>query len=223
MSLPADYHMHTPRVRTSTNALGVCGLPTRMSAMKTRSIACGLAIAATVSVAYWAPTPIDQLTADSDCVVIGRVQQLTGDDSTHRVQVMMSDLQVVKGFKGLGSSVIFDAPFSLNSCVVVMGRDGKPLPPVLNSFTSNETCAVFLRFSRENLTKLTLVSDSDGKFSVDVPAQHLQRAQTADKSRENSLSLNAFWNEVGIASKRHTHVQGIPSVFSISFTNVTSR
>lgn len=191
--------------------------------MKTRAIACGLAIAASMAWGFWAPTPISQLAADSDCVVIGRVQTLAPDHSTHRVQVTMNELQVVKGYPGLGSSVTFDAPFTLFHCVIFLGPDGKRLPPALDSFTTNETCAVFLRFPRETPTKLRLVSDEDGKFSMDWSTLHLHRLKAVGTSLKYAHSLHAFYQEVEKATKQQPTIAAVYPTLPSTVTNVPPR
>ncbi len=135
---------------------------------------------------FWAPTPIERLAADSDCVVIGRVKQLVTNTNTHRVAVTMDELMVLKGFEHAKDTVTFDAPINMQYCYP------------FNSCTSNETCAVFLKFKRENNFKLSLISDSDGKFDIDWPAQHLRRANLAIMADdgENSLTLEEFTRKV---------------------------
>ena len=159
--------------------------------MKARLLAASLAIFAMAASAYWVPTSIEQLAANSDCVIIGRVTRLTPSTNQYRVLVTLDVLSTLKQHGPAEASVTFEAPFTLLHCVVVMGEDGKPLPPDLNSFAVNDTCAVFLSCAAENHAMLKLVSDSDGKFTVDWATKKLWRSVMA-AGDQNSLTLEAF-------------------------------
>jgi hypothetical protein len=141
---------------------------------------------ANTTAGFWVPTPIEALAAESDCVVIGRIRQLVPGTNRNRVTVTMDELFVLKGSEHAGATVTFDAPLTMRYC------------HPFNSCTSNETCAVFLKISRENHFKLSLVRDNDGKFVMDWPAQHLRRANLTIQADdgENSLSLREFRKKV---------------------------
>jgi len=81
--------------------------------MKSRGWICCVAFAAVAARADWAPASIEQLAADSDCVAIGRIEQLAPDTNTARVAVTMEVQNVLKGTNLAGTNVIFDAPLTL--------------------------------------------------------------------------------------------------------------
>jgi len=100
----------------------------------------------------------------------------------------MDELLVLKGLEYAGNTVTFDAPLNMIYC------------HPFNFCTSNETCAVFLKFRPDNDFKLSLISDHDGKFEMDWPNQQLRRANLGIKTPdgEDFLSLTDFRKKVGI-------------------------
>ena len=184
--------------------------------MKAGVVICCLAFGAMAARAYWIDTPLDQLAAQSDCVVIGRVSSVVADTNTFRLRVTMNELIPLKGSQGLGDSVSFDAPFTLSSCVVFSMKPAdaqsfvRNIPNTfarastwktnevqiidLDSFATNETCAVFLKRDFQNRGSLHLVSDSDGKFHFDRPMMRMHKA----KGSTNYVSFETF---AGIVEK----------------------
>ena len=164
--------------------------------MKTLLLAGCVGMAMSTALAYWAPTPIEELAAKSDCVVIGTVKQIVGNTNTHRVLVTMDELMTLKGERYAGASVTFDAPFSLNQCVLPPLVNGKR-QFTLNSFSSNETCAVFLKWSHDRTPGLHLCQDDDGKFIVNWGNQSITRAMMTTDSE----SLKEFQKRIAPVMK----------------------
>ncbi len=179
--------------------------------MKVRVAICCLAFGAMTVRAYWMDTPLEQLAAQSDCVVIGRVTGIVADTNTFRLRVTMNELMPLKGSQQPGDSVTFDAPFTLSHCVVFQMKLAdaqsfvRNIPNTfikpstwqtnevqiidLNSFATNETCAVFLKRNLDTRGSLQLVQDDDGKFYFDRAMMRLHKAVLGTT---NYLSFETF-------------------------------
>jgi hypothetical protein len=180
--------------------------------MNARVVICCLAFGAMAARAYWMDTPLEQLAAQSDCVVIGRVTSIVADTNTFRLRVTMNELMSLKGSQGLGDSVSFDAPFTLMHCVQFQMKLAdaqsfvRDIPNTfigpstwntnevqiisLDSFATNETCAVFLKQNLDNRGSLQLVSESDGKFYFDRAMMRLHKAVRSTAT--NYISFETF-------------------------------
>lgn len=166
-----------------------------------------LGLLASTAVAYWVDTPLKQLAAESDVVVIGRVTGLLPDTNSLRMKVTLRELIVLKG-EISGEVVSFDAPFRLSPCgvVAVTATGGaafarthpntvlRPLtylPPSWgtnrvaiiypDSFSTNEHCAVLLKKDPAQQDTLRLVRDGDGKFVFNPADMLLHKAVTGGR------------------------------------------
>ena len=166
--------------------------------MKARFLAAGLAIFAMAARAYWVDTPVEELAARSDCVVIGTVKQLTFNTNTHRLIVTMDDLLVLKGDQFAGRAVTFDAPATLMHCVVT-SFIGQPQPS-FNSFATNDLCAVFLVAHPESSARLSMMAIDDGKFMVDWREMRLHKAVST--SVTNYIAFKVFEQKVRTSPER---------------------
>ena len=120
----------------------------------------------------------------------------------------MNELMPLKGSE-LGSSVTFDAPYTLLGCVVILMKpeearslvrttpnsiirewEGNRVEVVSpNSFSTNETCAVFLRKGDKPGT-YRLVQEEDGKFHFDGATLQLHKGVRTNPT--NWISLETF-------------------------------
>lgn len=192
--------------------------------MKPLLLATCLGLLASTAAAYWADTPLKQLAAESDVVVIGRVARVQPDTNTLRMKVTLRELIVLKG-EIPGDTVSFDAPFQLTHCVVVAmpATEGaafartfpdtvlKPLthwPPSHgtnlveiirpNSFSTNEHCAVLLKKDPAKPDALQLVRHDDGKFIFNPADMLLHKAVLAER---NAVTFQEF-SSVVLASPK---------------------
>ena len=156
--------------------------------MKKRLLAISLGLFTLAASAYWVDTPLETLAANSELVVIGTVKAISADTNTHRLQVTMGELLFLKGNTGTGKALTFDAPFTLTHCVQVMVNGQRQYP--LDSFATNEVCAVFLRQNPYAQGQLQLIQDDDGKFAFDRMAMRLHKA--IGTSATNHLSFETF-------------------------------
>jgi hypothetical protein len=167
-------------------------------------VICCIAFTAAAAWAFWAPTPIETLATESDCIVIGTVKQLVKDTNTHRVLVTVQGLTPLKGEKLAGTSVTFDAPYSLNNDVIFMNQGQRQFP--FDSFRTNEACAVFLKRSHEQKPGLRLVQDDDGKFIIDWGLQTATRGLKI--TSPDSVPLKEFMAK--ITPKQKVPITSLP-------------
>jgi hypothetical protein len=111
--------------------------------MKARLLAGMLGFLGLGAFAYWIDMPLQDLAAQSDCVVIGRVIRLQPNTNTLRVQVTMNELLVLKGIEPVGDTITFDAPYTLHHCVQFHVKANQVAQPVKPSvFESNGVVSI---------------------------------------------------------------------------------
>src|SRR5204862_7992217 len=87
----------------------------------------------------------------------------------HRVLVTMHKLIVLEGSEYVGTNVMFGAPFTMH-CDTTFTINGQRQFS-LDSFATNDPCAVFLKTSASNRLPLVTTDDCDGKFTFDPESQ----------------------------------------------------
>ena len=117
--------------------------------------------------AFWAPTPLKELSKDSSEILIGEVLAVHYDKKTDKTTV---DFKVIKALKqeseyGL---ITFTAPFSMIQDYKTNADKGT----VPKSFAKGEICVVYLRKIKK---EFLMTMDSDGKFILDKKMKQYKR------------------------------------------------